>query len=74
MSTTKSKPAGIYLNGQALNLDDMIDIEIINEAFTFHHIHTPLRERGFKPRALRRSAVRIIDPKTMQVVKEILKS
>lgn len=51
---------GIYLNGQPLNLDKLIDISIIEDAYEFHYIHKPQKPRNWVSRKLRRSAVRSI--------------
>ena len=50
----------ILLNGQPLDPSLLIDLEIIEEAFTFHFIHKPIKARGIIKRVPRRSPVRHI--------------
>lgn len=51
----------ILLNGQPLDPTQLIDLEVIEEAFTFHFIHKPQRARGTTKRVPRRhSSVRQI--------------
>lgn len=53
-------PVTILLNGQPIEPSDMLDVEVVEEAFTFHFIRKPLMPKPKNFRALRRSAVRHI--------------
>jgi hypothetical protein len=53
-------PITILLNGQPIEPSDCLDVEIIEEAFTWHFIRKPLIPKPKNFRALRRSAVRHI--------------
>jgi hypothetical protein len=49
---------GIYLNGEPLDLSEVTDVAIYDDAFTFHYIYRPAMPRNYHRRALRRSPVR----------------
>lgn len=51
---------GIYLNGRPLNLDEVLDIDIYRESFTFHFIHKPQTGHNHSRSSVRTGRVRTI--------------
>ena len=58
---------GIYFNGIPLDGDDMIDLEIHRDSFTFHFIKKNIKERNHSKSHPRCSKVRKIEVKDEKV-------
>jgi hypothetical protein len=62
---------GIYLNGEPLDLSEVTDVRIMDDAFEFHYIYRPAMPRNYHRRALRRSPVRHLSALEVAQIQEI---